>query len=475
MSRNRKFQLFFTIFLILTIIGILGSTSIPERGRKPIEATNQIRSLNEEGFTFNEFSFINVTFFSESTNNSNQLEIVGDPSNSASELAMKLPSPPQHDQWFGHNTSIKIYNLLDNRTWGQNCDFAFGTDNGTSEVNVTDTISYYYGNDTINGWEDYHYEVVNEPPGDYYNDMTVEYDTAEKCVNLTLYGYGTGMHRYDGGEYVGIRQTGIDVYRGAITNAWIKVIYDPVHFLNVSIPSFSISTEINGVEVYSKNNYELLGIDFVNTGWIPLYAWINTSKVFPEPAENGFSNFNLSISLRDIYHSAHGVGAVDYWLADYQRIQIYGFYLALETSAQPNSTDIQLMVNNRQINGSFGEAQLQWTNNYPDFICTDPYELIFNSSSQDNYIDLTFEVDVNFQVVKFVGTTKSRDKTDLGGLFEVEYQKDIIKYEFYLYSYWDFSKFSNFYFNFSIPADWNITLVQNPSLAFVYNRTAGLN
>ncbi len=474
MKFTSKYKLFLCGLLIFSMIGLLMMVSYQET----VDTVNLNNSspcaLNSSDFSFNKLPHINATLFSDSNNNSNHLLLTGNPANSATkaEIAMELPSPPQYDQWYGRNTSITVYNLLDNRTWGNgNYDFSSGVDDGAPSIDQTDTTSYFH-NDTITNWDPYYNE---DNSAGHYNDMTVEYDATNDYVNLTYYGYRpNGIYQYNPNEYVGIRQTGIDIPRGVITNAWIKIIYNPVHFYNQSQSYFAFSTKINDIEVYHKTNYDLLGAGLINTGWLHLNAWSNSSNVFPTPSLNGYSNFNFSLSIENIFSNSFSLSAaVPEWLANYQRIQINSFQLAIEAAAKPNATDIQLEVNNRIFNGTFGYGAIEWGNNYPNFISTDPYSLIFNSSSSNSYIDLSFDVDVNFHVFKYASTTTTPNENDLGVTFMTDIPNNKIKYQFYLYNYWDFSTFINLYFNFSIPTDWNITLVRNPALKILYNKTSG--
>ena len=430
--------------------------------------------FNKDEFTFNELPHVNVTLYSESANNSNHLLISGDPSDpsTSAKIAMKLPSPPQHDQWLGWNTSIRIYNLLDNRTWNENPGFSSGSDDGPPSVDQEDGVSYFH-NDTISNWDPDYFE----DPTDFNNDMTFEYDETNDYVNMTFYGNKSGNnYGYNVGEYVGIRQDGIDLFRGAMTNAWIRLIYDPVYMINYTTSSyFDFTARINEKTVYRKTSIDLRGLGLLDTGWVHSQLWQNVTPVFPPPSANGYSDFNLSLRISYTGQSDFLGYNFPGDCLEYQRIQVHGVYLAIEARAQPNSTDIQLEVNNRAINGTFGDGNIQWVDSYPNSVSDDPYDLLFNSSSADNNIDLSFDVDVSWHVFKFKGTTKTQNVNDLGVQFSVDPASNKIKYKFYLYAYWDFSNFFNFYFNYSIPRDWNISLVKNPALAVIYNRTAGYN
>ena len=468
MKSNRKSKIMLCILLILSITGYFLDKSFQEGEDKLYSAESKQITSNNSEFIFNYLPQINATLFSESNNNSNHLEIVGDTTNPSTNatINMKLPSPPQFDQWFGWNTSLKIYNLLDNRTWGKgNYDFSSGTDNGTVPIIQDDDISAWH-NDTITNWECDHWEKTS---AGWYNDMTIEYSEAQNHVNLSYYGRKIGAsYLYEENEYLAIEQQGYDVFRGAIKNAWIRIIYNPVKVhKSASLDCIRFSAELNGEMVYKKSSIDF-GSGLTDTGWIPSGAWINTSNVFPAPSPDGYSNFESSLILKCITgFTTSGV--------TYNRIQIHGFYLALEAFAMPNTTDIQLKVNNKQINGSFGEGYIQWINNYPDFISANPYKLLFNSSYPLNLIDLNFDVDVNFKVLKFVGTTITQNRNDLGVKYIIDSPNNKIKYKFYQHIYWDYTTFSNFYFNFSIPTDWNITIVKNPALVVVFNKTANYN
>ena len=159
MKTTSIFKLLECGLLIFSMIGLLFTVLSPSNYEILRINDSFPDTLNSRDFSFNELPSINATLFSESNNNSNHLLLTGDPANSATkaEIAMNLPSPPQYDQWYGWNTSIKIYNLLDNRTWGSNSDFSSGIDDGAPTINQTDSTPYFH-NDTISNWEPFYEE-----------------------------------------------------------------------------------------------------------------------------------------------------------------------------------------------------------------------------------------------------------------------------------------------------------------------------
>ncbi|MHA1271639.1 MAG: hypothetical protein ACTSPY_17740 [Candidatus Helarchaeota archaeon] len=449
------------IVLLIQYVNVVNNKSLNYK------FNNQENINSNDMPVFNEMPYINVSCYSESVNNSIHLDIKGnssDPSTNG-KIYMKLPSPPSYNQWLSQNTSVSIYNFFDNRTWGKgNNNFTSGNDSGAPSVDQTDPVSYFH-NDSISNWTVNHFDSTSPYPD--YNDMTIEYDSANDYVDLSYYGYFSGgTYRYDQGEFVGIEQLNFDVPRGKISNAWIKVIYEPVHWATGSA-KFQFAVKINQKEVYSRNNQEVPS-GLVNTGWVHTLAWENTSNVFPSPSQDGYSNFNISLVLEFILSGQYQSSA-----ANYQRVRIYGFYLAIEAAANPNATGIQLQVNNQTVeSNTFGNGRAEILN---DFSRNNPYELVFKSNAQNTDLDINFDVDVHFHAMSFVASTMSQNENDKGVKYDVDSINNLITFKFFIYTYWDLVDFFNFNFNFSIPADWNLTLVKNPALNIVFNRTSGLN
>ncbi|MHA1324203.1 MAG: hypothetical protein ACTSRL_15560, partial [Candidatus Helarchaeota archaeon] len=454
MSNEKKILYFLFIVLFLSSFGMIGY-QISVNSSKFMEIKSDIKNFQARDVNFSTLPPINVTMFSESSNTSNHIAFAGnatDPSTNG-KIALKLPSPPQNDQWVSQNASIRIYNLVDNKTYGLgNYDFSSGNDTDTPSINQGDSNSYFR-NDTISNWEVIHDERTS--PYMDYNDMTVEYNEASDYVELTYYGYSAGSnYNYDPYEYVAIRQTNFNIARGEIKHAWIKVIYNPVHWLQISQDKFAFSVAVNDKTVYEKRNHEL-GAGLVDTGWIETSSWINTSNVFSSPTENGYTNCNFTLKLRFVPTTQL---ATNFPNADYQRVLIYGFYLAVEAQAPPNATDLQLKVNDHPIYGNFGNGYIQLLHTPSNFTTTDPYNLVFTSGTQE-IIDVNFDVDVSFHIFKYKYTTETPTSTDTGVTFTVDTTNNKVNYRFYLYCYWDLLNFFNFYYNFSIPDDWNITLI----------------
>ncbi len=470
MSNEKKILYILFIVLFLSSFGMTWY-QISVNSSKFMEIKADIKNFQTRDVNFSTLPPINVTMFSESSNTSNHIAFAGnatDPSTNG-KIALKLPSPPQNDQWISQNASIRIYNLIDNKTYGLgNYDFSSGTDTGTPSINQGDSNSYFR-NDTISNWEVVHDEHIS--PYVDYNDMTVEYNEASDYVELTYYGYSAGSnYNYDPYEYVAIRQTNFNIARGEIKHAWIKVIYNPVHWLQISQDKFAFSVEVNDKTVYEKRNHEL-GAGLVDTGWIETSSWINTSNVFSSPTKNGYTNCNFTLKLRFVPTTQL---ATNFPNADYQRVLIYGFYLAVEAQAPPNATDLQLKVNDHPIYGNFGNGYIQLLHTPSNFTMTDPYNLVFTSGTQE-IIDVNFDVDVSFHIFKYKYTTETPTSTDTGVAFTVDTTNNKVNYRFYLYCYWDLLNFFNFYYNFSIPDDWNITLIKNPALQIIFNKSANFN
>jgi len=333
------------------------------------------------------------------------------------------------ENWTGYKLYTYIYELAENRSWIVNPSF-----------NGTDTP-----------WVSGEYDVVG-----YDNTFVREWrlggTDGNGYIRVQENGYLSGSYYwYDEGDRVWYNQT-FYVPRG-------QVVWAGLHF-NYRIDSawidsamFLIYVEINGQKVWSEAFPNIGDNVWHDSGLIE----VNNLSLFSLPG-----NVTIEVGLLSTFTG--GYSSNDYVLAEFDNVRLF-------IKALANCSDVNLKMNDlamQDIETGKGNVTQEKTWNISPVIANFTWSPS-SGAGLDSDIYVTFKSDLTLYIKKQDSSLYDLDLTATGKNLIV-YNGTDVDWSFYVWVHVP-SYYGNYKFNFSIPLDWNITFVAEPTTPTV-NRIA---
>ncbi len=328
--------------------------------------------------------------------------------------------------WTGYQLDFRIRDLYENRTWVLNPSFNGNADNWTSgEYDVVG-----YDNGFTQAWHS------GGPDGNGYVHV-------EETGVLT-----GGYYRYDENDRTWWRQT-YSANRSDIAWAAIKMDYR-VDSAWDSNALFNVYIRINGTQVWAKG-FQAVGDD----------GWHNSGFLEISPALFDIPNSAIELEVGIISTMTVGYSSNNWMRGEFDNIWLY-----MKTKVYPSEVNLEmndLAVLNEGARGSGNVSQIPasvWTSS--PVMAQLNWTPTTMPPNPDLEIRVTGVCDVNLYANKTGTSLYSQSPTATGVLFNVKSGQNASWTFYHLLAlptqYW------NDVFNFTIPADWNITFVSEPQL-----------